>query len=78
MHHYKELVVRGAFGYGFGYLVSRKVYGHVAPEMEPEIKNNPKLAEQVEDIDSLQYAEMVRKRQMKSEIDFVRPGKIRD
>ena len=76
MHHYKELLIRSLFAGSIGYFTANKIYGTKQAKIDPELARNPALAEAVEDKDSLQYAEYAKKRHMKSELDFIRPGKI--
>eukprot|EP00354_Favella_ehrenbergii_P008639 CAMPEP_0170452364 /NCGR_PEP_ID=MMETSP0123-20130129/1287_1 /TAXON_ID=182087 /ORGANISM="Favella ehrenbergii, Strain Fehren 1" /LENGTH=67 /DNA_ID=CAMNT_0010714345 /DNA_START=243 /DNA_END=446 /DNA_ORIENTATION=+ len=61
-----------------GHFLALRVYGAKPVELEPEVESNPELQEALEDQDSLQFAEYTKKRQMKGELDLIRPGKIRD
>ena len=70
--------MRSIFGGALGFCISRYLYGSPQPKVNPIIAKNPELALALEDKDSLQYADFVKKQKMRAEIDFHRPGKIKD
>ena len=76
--HFKELAMRSVLGGMLGLGVSRYFYGAPEAKIDEEVAKTPGLAEALEDKDSLQYANYARKQQMKTEYDFMRPGKIKD
>ena len=70
--------MRTILGSILGFGVSHYFYGAPQPKRNEEIASKQGLAEALEDKDSLQYADLLHKRAHKTEIEFLKPGKIKD